>query len=158
MAAAEQSIQQRIANVEADISEAKEQLKAATGEERLEHARRLTALQQQLAALEQQKLLLMQQQAGATGLGSQPGCWRPKWPICQHSTHSLLASSSVKSLAASMLCYCAAALSSAALLTALAFSAASAPCLCAFRAHALTALPLPWCSPAPAHNRSSSSR
>jgi predicted nuclease with TOPRIM domain len=66
-----EQIQQRIANVEADVSQAKEQLKAATGEERV-------ALQQRLAALEQQKLLLMQQQSGATGLGSQPGCWHPR--------------------------------------------------------------------------------
>ena len=83
MAEVEQSIQQRIANVEADISEAKEQLKAATGEERVEHARsltvlqRLAALQQQLAALEQQKLLLMQQQAGATGWAHSQGAGDP---------------------------------------------------------------------------------
>jgi hypothetical protein len=70
MAEVEQ-IQQRIANVEADVRYIQEQLKAATGEERVEHAR-------SLAALQQQKLLLMQQQAGASGLGSQPGCWHPR--------------------------------------------------------------------------------
>jgi hypothetical protein len=69
--AAEQSVQQSIVEATADIREVKEQLKGANGAEKV-------ALQQRLAALEQQKLLLMQQQAGATRLGTQPGCWPPR--------------------------------------------------------------------------------
>jgi len=59
-AAAGDSMQQRIADIQADIGEAKQQLQGATGDKEV-------ALQQRLAALEQQKLLLMQQQSAAAG-------------------------------------------------------------------------------------------
>jgi hypothetical protein len=65
-AAAEQSIQQSIAEAKADIREAKEQLRGATGDKEV-------AIQQRLATLEQQKLLLMQQQSGATGWAHSQG-------------------------------------------------------------------------------------
>jgi DNA-binding transcriptional MerR regulator len=82
--AAEQSVQQSIVEVTADVREVKEQLKGANGDEKVALQKRLialeqrlAALEQRLAALEQQKLLLLQQQSGATGLGTQPGCWPP---------------------------------------------------------------------------------
>ena len=70
-AAAEQSIQQSIADIaeaKAEIREAKEQLQGATGAERV-------AIQQQLATLQQRltALLLMQQQSGATGWAHSQG-------------------------------------------------------------------------------------
>lgn len=76
--AAEQSVQQSIVEATADVREVKEQLKGANGDEKVALQQRLAALEQRLAALEQQKLLLMQQQSGATGLGTQPGCWPPR--------------------------------------------------------------------------------
>jgi cell division septum initiation protein DivIVA len=84
-AAAEQSVQQSIVEAKADVRDAKEQLKGANGDEKVALQQRLAALEQRLATLEQQKLLLMQQklllmqqQSGATGLGTQPGCWPPR--------------------------------------------------------------------------------
>jgi hypothetical protein len=65
-AAAGDSMQHRIADIQADIGEAKQQLQGATGDKEV-------ALQQRLAALEQQKLLLMQQQSGATGWAHSQG-------------------------------------------------------------------------------------
>ena len=52
--------------LEAKIREVEQQLKGATGVERV-------ALQQCRTALEQQKLLLMQQQSGATGWAHSQG-------------------------------------------------------------------------------------
>jgi len=66
-AAAEQSIQQSIAEAKADVREAKEQLQGATGDKEVALQQRLAALEQRLATLEQQKLLLMQQQSAAVG-------------------------------------------------------------------------------------------
>jgi hypothetical protein len=61
-AAAEQTIQQSIAEAKADIreaEEAKEQLQGVSGDEKLVLQQRLTALEQRLTALERKKLLLM---------------------------------------------------------------------------------------------------
>jgi hypothetical protein len=52
--------------LEAKLREVEQQLKGATGVERV-------ALQQRLTILEQQKLLLMQQQSGATGWAHSQG-------------------------------------------------------------------------------------
>jgi chromosome segregation ATPase len=84
-AAAEQSIQQSIADIaeaKAEIREAKEQLQGATGAERVAIQQQLATLQQQLATLQQRltalqqrltALLLMQQQSGATGWAHSQG-------------------------------------------------------------------------------------
>jgi hypothetical protein len=66
MAAAVDAAEERKA-LDAKIREVKQQLKGATGDEKVAILQRLTALEQRLTALEQQKLLLMQQQSGATG-------------------------------------------------------------------------------------------
>jgi ribosome-interacting GTPase 1 len=53
------AVEQKIQALESEISEVKEEKRAATGDEKV-------ALQQRLAALEGQKLLWMQQQSGET--------------------------------------------------------------------------------------------
>jgi hypothetical protein len=103
-AAAEQSIQQSIAEAKADVREAKEQLQGATGDKEVALQQRLAALEQRLATLEQQKLLLMQQQSGATGLGTQPGCWPPRSQPTTWWTYVLQIASLLSKVSAEQVC------------------------------------------------------
>jgi hypothetical protein len=102
--AVEQSVQQSIVEATADVREVKEQLKGANGDEKVALQQRLAALEQRLATLEQQKLLLMQQQSGATGLGTQPGCWPPRSQPSTSWTYVLQIASLPSKVSAEQVC------------------------------------------------------